>query len=445
MLATLKQRYLPQLDKLAGELHFRVAIAVVLVAFNIFAFAKAGHERLEQPFKASPDAPHYSDPDAPSVAVRGPRQPHHWSRLVVSRWDAQHYIGFAIRGITACPTDPDQATDLQYTDCGVAWFPGYGLAAGEVTDIVDVPADYVLVVMSCLAALVLNLLWTSKTLTDRLGRGAAYAALFAFNLYPTAFLVVTPYPEAAIAALTLGGFLCVAKDRWVWAGVLVGAATALSPSAVGIGFGLVAAALAAAATRHQEKVARWWRPLCAIPLAIWGVALTFLAYRIFLGDAWVYFRAQHPFTAGMPDLGLKPLVEPSFWIKGFTSQNLPMLGIAGGLAAVAMCGKELGKRFGRDELMFLAVSCAIVLVRELAVIAARGGGYWQLGPLVLGCPIFFLALGLVARRHLAVYVFWLAISLGLYWHVELCGYIAQGDPRICPCEGHLEAWMPYES
>jgi hypothetical protein len=434
-----------KLANLSREFHFRFALAAVLVSLHIFAFSQAADDRLGISFNSSTEAPYFSNPDAPQVSSRFPRQPHHWSRLAVSRWDAQHYIAFAIRGISACPTDPKTATDVNYVDCGLAWFPAYGSVAGVINDVTGVAPDVILVLLSCLAALIVNLLWTSKTFVDRIGRGPAYAALVAFNVFPSAFFSVTPYPDLAVVALALGAFIFLCKDRWLPAAALVGAATALTPSAVGLGMGLIAAALASAMRRHEEKEARWWRPLYAIPLCVWGVALTFLVYRIVLGDAFVFFRAQSAFTNGKGDQGMGQLLDPVFYLKGISAQNLAMLGVIGGAAMVVLAARELKKAFKFDELMFLGVSAAMVILRELSVIAARGGGYWQLERLVLSCPIVFLAAAIVARKHRAVFAWWLLVCVGLYWYVELCSYLTHGDPRVCPCLGKFEAWMPWQS
>src|SRR5882724_7411678 len=201
-----------KLAKLSREFHFRFAIAAVLVSLHIFAFALAADDRLSVSFNSSPgEAPYFSNPDAPAMSGRFPRQPHHWSRLAVSRWDAQHHIAFALRGLTSCPRDPAKATDVQYADCNLSWFPGYGMTAGTISDLTGAPPDVVLVLLSCLAALIVNLLWTSKPIVERIGRGPAYAALLAFNLFPTAFFTVTPYPESAMIALGLGALVCVMK------------------------------------------------------------------------------------------------------------------------------------------------------------------------------------------------------------------------------------------
>jgi hypothetical protein len=441
MLAAFKTK----LANASREFHFRFAIAALMVAFHIFAFYRAADDRLHVGFNtAAGEAPFYADANAPELSGRFPREPHHWSRLAVSRWDAQHHIGFALRGLSACPTHPDTATDKQYADCGLAWFPAWGLTAGAIANVTGAPVDSLLVLMSCLAALIIGLLWTSAPIVDRIGRGPAYASLLAFNLFPTAFFQVTPYPEAALIALALGCFVCVLRERWLLAAALVGAATALAPSAIGIAFGLAAAAFSCALRDHEAKKARWWRPLLAIPICVWGVALTFLAYQIELGNAFVYFRAQGVFaTTG--DSTMAKLLEPTFYLKGMLAENLTVVALIGGLAVVLVVARELKRAFKVDELVFLAASCAMVVARELSSIAAHGGGYWQLGRYLLSCPILFLAAGLFARKHRGAYVWWLLLCLGLYWHVELCSYLSHGDPRVCPCLGRFETYVPWQS
>src|SRR5258708_39772861 len=134
-------------------------MAGLLAVLPLGMFVWAGSDRLDLPFNAAPDeTPFFSSLQAP--ATRGfPRQPHYWSRLIVSRWDAQHYIGFAIRGLTSCPTEPAKASDVDYAQCGLAWFPGYGIVARTIADTTGAAPDLVLMLMSCFAAFAINLLW----------------------------------------------------------------------------------------------------------------------------------------------------------------------------------------------------------------------------------------------------------------------------------------------
>ena len=297
VLSTLRDRAGAWFHAHAAKLHVRLAVAVLLAFMHVLAFAKTGDDRIDVGFNtAAGHEPYYSDPDA--SAVRGyPRQPHYWSRLVVSRWDAQHYIGFAIRGITACPTDGSggEEKDAAYLECGLGWLPAWGLAAGAITEVLPAPADYVLMILSLLAAVAIGFLWTSSAIVDRIGRVEAYATLVAFHLFPSAFYIVTPYSEAATLALVLAGFVCLAKDRWLLAGLAIGAASALRASVVAFALALGCAALYRAWTRRNEDDPRWWRPLLAIPLSGWGMVAQLIALQIFVGDWRAYLRARDAF------------------------------------------------------------------------------------------------------------------------------------------------------
>ena len=99
-----------RLYTLAGQRGFRIAVAVALVCLHFIAFTIASHDRLGAPFNAAPgEAPYYSNPHVGELAGY-PRQPHRWSRLAVSRWDAQHSIGVAVRGLSAWVAMPSAIT-----------------------------------------------------------------------------------------------------------------------------------------------------------------------------------------------------------------------------------------------------------------------------------------------------------------------------------------------
>src|SRR5262249_37051113 len=163
------------------------------------------------------------------------------------------------------------------------------------------------------AALVINLLWTSKTFVDRIGRLEAYATLLAFNLFPTGFYLVTPYAESATIALMLGAFICLAHERWFASALLVGASTALRPTAAGYALAFGVVAVVAALRRRREGTARWWRPLLAVPLAGWGQIVQLALLQIFVGDATAFFRAHRAFS-GNADLQWLRLFDPEFYL-----------------------------------------------------------------------------------------------------------------------------------
>lgn len=438
-LAQLSGRAAAWFDRVAPRLYVRLAVAVLLAGLHLGAFAKLADDKLHLPFSASSEAPYFSDPDASSLGGY-PRQPHYWSRLVVSRWDAQHYIGFALRGITACPTDGSGGAekDRAYLECGLGWLPAWGLTGGVVHDTLGIPADVALVLLSILAAIAVTLLWTSRVVVERMGVGAAYATLVAFNFFPSAFYLVTPYSEAATLALVLAGFVCVARDRWVLAGLAVGAATGLRISAGAFSVALACAAVSAAWTRRKKASPRWWRPLVAIPLAGWGQAVQLVLLQAFVGDATAYLRAR---TAFGDHRDFSRLVDPEFYLRGFGAQHMDSVMLVGGIALVVLVGRELLRRFEREERLFLVVGTIATAIISIGSLQH----YWGLNRYLLLCPLLFLAAGELARRRPTLFVMWVALCAAIYWHVELCSYVSQGHPVICPCLGRMEFAMPFGS
>lgn len=436
--AQLRRRASARLDKLGGQMYFRVAVSAALVCMHLALITIAGRQRLDLPFNSAPgETPYFSNPDSPDV--RGyPRQPHYWSRLLVSRWDAQHYIGFAVRGITACPEKVEDGIwgDNAYLQCGLGWMPAYGLAGGMISDTTGLAPDIALLMLSILAALAINLIWTSKVIVDRIGKGGAYAALIAFNFYPSAFYVVTPYTEAATFALCLGAFLFVARDRWITAGLMIGAATALRIASVSFSLGLCCAAVMVAWNRRKEGDARWWRPLIGASLSGWGQVVTLVMFQIFVGDWHAYLRARSIFG---DERDWSRLVDPQFYLKGFTAQHMDSVMLVGTVFIVALTARELLKRFTKPEAVFLVVASAVTFVLSTLV----PHEYWGLNRYLLGCPLLFFGAAVLARKHTAVFVLWLVLCAMIYWHIELCSFLAQGHPGICPCLGRVEYAMPF--
>lgn len=425
------------LGDLAGQMPFRIGVAVALVCLHLLVFDRAGHERLGIPFNSHPgEEPYYSDPDVQSLGWH-PRQPHYWSRLVVSRWDAQHYIGFAIRGISSCPKDGRTAQDWQYMQCGVGWLPAYGLIGGQIADIIHLPPDVTLLLMSCICAVIVSLIWTSRTIVDRIGKPAAWGTLIAFNAYPSAFYLVTPYTEAATFALVLGAYIMMTRQHWVIAGLMIGAATGLRVSAAAFSVGFGIAALIVAWRRRKAKSADWWHPIAGAALAGWGLMATFVWYKIALNEPWAYLRARHAF-GDTRQWGR--LFSLKFYVNGFTAQHADTVMLLGVYAAIALTFKELLKKFPLEELVYFGVATGLTIVLGVAAVHE----YWGLNRYLMACPLAFLGLGLIARRHFGLFVLWLLLCAGMYWHIEMCSYLAHGQPSICPCLGKVEFYLPFD-
>jgi len=439
-LALYRDQFLSWFDGLAGTTRSRVVLAIVVSIIHLGLFARAGHVRLDLPFNSAPgERPYYSDPDAPSV-MGFPRQPHHWSRLIVSRWDSEHYVGFAVRGLSACPTDgkPGQVEDFKYLQCGLGWLPAYGSIGGLLSKITTIPEDYSLVGLSVLCTILVNLLWTSAPFVKRLGKREALGTLIAFNAFPTAFYMTTPYTEAATLMLMLAGFVALANDRWVLSGFLVGASTALRASAVAGSFGFGFASLVAAYKRRKSGDPKWWKALLGIPLCGWSMALQMLILKLVVGDSLAFLRARNAFG---DDHNFLRIFDTEFYLKAFTSQHMDGVMLVGSFAIVALGIKEVVKKLGAAESVYLIVSSIVSLALAIAAVHE----YWGLNRYLLLCPITFCCAGVLLRKHPVAFILWCVLSAMIYWHVEMCSYISHGNPQVCPCLGRFEFGMPFQS
>lgn len=440
-LAQLRRALAARIARAAASLPVRIAVAALLVCLQLAAFARASHTRLAMPFDVHPEeAPYFSDPDAPAFA--SPRQPHRWARLAVSRFDAQHYIGTAERGLTACPTDPS-APDEAYLQCGLGWLPAWGLAGGAVSAATTLASDHALLLLAILAALALNVLWTSPIIVQRIGRGTAWGALIAFNAFPAAFYIVTPYSEAATLALALGGFVALANERWLLAAGLVGATTALQPSSIAFALAMAGALAVTAYRRREAERPDWWRPLLGLPLCVWGQLVTLIGLQIALGDWSAYLRARHAFGA---TYHWHRLVEIPYYMKALSGQDMDGAMLLATFGILALTAREVVERLTRGalgvvpEVVFVVVASVVAII--LAVVTPPG--YWGETRFLLSCPLLFLGLGVLARKYPVLFVLWCILSLAFYWHVDLCGYITQGSQHACPALGKIELAMPLD-
>jgi hypothetical protein len=409
---------------LTGTLPVRISVAALLVLLHLGLVTRATHSRLHLPFSTVSEAPYFSDPDA--AALSTPRQPHGWSRMAVSRLDAQHYIATAERGLTACPHDPS-VPDSAYLDCGLGWMPAWGTVGGMV----PMASDHALLVLAILAAFALNLLWTSPTIAKRLGRGGAYASLIGFNLFPAAFYLVTPYPEGATLALALAAFIALANERFILAAALVGASTALQPTGMAFALALAAALGVVAYTRKDVRL----RVLLAIPLAFWGQLVTLLVLQIAVGDWSAYLRARHAFGAHY-EFGR--LFDIAHYMKGLAGQDEDGAMLLAIVAIIAFTTRDLIKRLSITEQTYLVT--ATVLAIALSIITPPN--YWGQTRLLMSALLAFFGLGVIAKRSPLLFIGWCALCLAIYWHVDLCDYISQGDHAVCPSLGRIEVSVP---
>jgi hypothetical protein len=406
----------------------KIAIATALALAHLLAFDIAAHTKLNIPFDLAPGAHlQFIDPMADSLSAQ-PRQPPKWSRLAVSRFDA----------LSACPKDPKRANGRAYEACGLAWMPAYGVIGGIVARITHLEPDAALMWLSVLCAIVINLMWISRPMIERLGRLEAYTAMLAWNCYAAACYLVALETEPIVVALALAGFVMFMKERWVWSAVLIGACTAFRLQTASYAFALGCALLYATYQRRKAGVKQWWRPLIAIPLCGWGQFLEMAIFQIELGNFHAFFDARFAFG---DHNNLARIIDIKWYLRGFGSQCEDMVVFLASIAVIALTGRRALARFKPAEAVWIAIASGATIF----ISVAGAGQYWGLARYMMLCPLPFLAAGMLVRQHRAFLFGWLLLNIAVYWNLELCSYITQGDPGPCPCLGRNELRMPWAS
>ncbi|HLK37648.1 MAG TPA: hypothetical protein VKU41_12900, partial [Polyangiaceae bacterium] len=124
-----------RLERLAVTLPFRIGVAIAILAVHLALLAHLGQERFGYPFlDASAPAPLFNHPATDPA-------PAHWERLVVSRWDSEHYIALGLRGYKECKSR-DELGPGQFPDspaCELNFYPGYAFLGAAVVAVSKVP------------------------------------------------------------------------------------------------------------------------------------------------------------------------------------------------------------------------------------------------------------------------------------------------------------------
>lgn len=414
--------------RLLATRRFRALLAAVFVAAHLGAFALAGRA-LGVPFNTKPgEPPHYVDIHSNSLK-RGEREPTHWSRLVYSRWDAQHYLSFAIRGFEGCPRQRATPENIrEFLACGLAWLPAYGLLGGMTSRWLLVDADYALIIISAISAWTLMYLWTTGAMVRKLGPQATLGSVIALNAFPSAFYLVAPYAESITLATAFAGFVALCSDSWLIAAILIGAASAFRIAAVCFAIGFGCAAAAAALTERAEGTRTWWRKLCYVPLTVWGLVATMSYYGARYGDPLLYNHVRRAF-GDRPVFGR--LVSPDFYVRGLGAMHYDIVMLLALVGFVATFGRSLLRRFRLEERIFLVVSAAVGIVVPIM----NASDYWGLNRYMLLSPMAFLCVGLLLTKSRPLFASWIAFCGFMYWRVELCSFVSHGSRGACPTLG----------
>ena len=419
----------PLVARVAMSLPFRAVVAVAFLFFHITMMTRLARDRFEYKFNADPEhAPAFYNPQTDA-------RPTNWDRLIVSRWDAQHYEAIALRGYSTCKYK-SQLESGEYPDddktCELAFYPTYSWLGVAVMKVTHLPVDYALFGISLVASFLFLVMWTSRPMVDGLGLGMTYLSLLLINLFDTGFSLVMVQTEPCVMALTLGAFLCLRK-RWLLTGALLaGAATAVRISGVCTGFAFCAALLVMTLREHPRPRWVWaWRA-ALMAVAGWGIMGLMAYYWSRFGDPLIYSHAHERAFHHHPDLMKIFIPDGRLLIQSIWAEPNDGVILAAGLFWFA-----LGHRKGFIGFPVEAQAFLYVLFFTIVGISMYGSVDFAYGGnsryLVTVLPLFF-AMAAAMRRRPVVLALWLFMSVMHYYHGSICFYVGQNHPdRLHRC------------
>jgi hypothetical protein len=420
-----------RLESAARSLPVRLLLPAIFLAAHLLVLGTLARERFSLPFNSAPGAaPAFHAPATDPV-------PTNWRRLIVSRWDAQHYITLALRGYEYCadranisakhPPDADVVCQLNF-------FPGYSLLGRAVAKIARVPVDYALLGISLAASWVAMFLWTSREMVAALGFATTYLSLLLLNVFTTGYALVTVQTEPCAIALTVAAFVLLERRQLLLGALCAGAAGAIRPTGVPIGVAF-ALAVFALTLRERPRISVWLARVGVMAVAGWGIAALLGYWQHRFGDALIYAHARTRYYHYVPD-PLALLAPKYTWI----SQSIWAAPNEGVWLAAALLLFALGHRSGfagfspPAKVYWYAV---FVLVVGLAATSQVEIGFSGMSRyLLLALPLFF-ATAAALRRHPAALVLWILFSAIHYWTVNACFYVGHGEPgfwQVCHCQ-----------
>jgi hypothetical protein len=306
------------------------------------------------------------------------------------RWDSGWYASIARDGYWYSPG----------MQTPVAFFPGYPLLIRALMQLGLNPyaAGFLVTLCSGLLAIWLFFRWAS-TLTDS---KTARAASLLLVLYPFAlYLYGAVYSDALLLALVVGAFLCLERDRIVWAAVLGMLATATRPIAPAVVLGLV--------IRQVERRRQRGEPIRALDflplLSLCGLGL-YMAYqwRRF-GDPLAFVHVQ-----SAPGWDQPPGLETWFkftWFRILFPRVAPLVAIRlVGHALITLGALALALPTRR----LLGWGYAFYVAAAVGLPAVASKDFMGLGRYVLAAFPLFLTLAMWMRDRPRALKWWLTAS-----------------------------------
>jgi hypothetical protein len=410
--------------QVAVSLPFRIVLAVGILLMHVAMVARVGHTRFDYKFDDSPDhAPLFYD------ATRD-QKPDRWDRLVVARWDSQHYEGIALRGYSTCKTKSELGSG-EYPDddktCELNFYPTYAWIGAAVAKVTHQPVDLSLFGVSLFASFVFLLLWTSRAMVDRLGVAGVYLSLLLLNVFDTAYSLVLILTEPCLMALSLGAFLCL-RERRLWLGALLaGAATGMRVSGVATGLAFCVGVLVMTLRDHPRPRWLWLGRFALMVLSGWGVMALMAFYAHRFGDPLLYAHAHERTFHHQMSLMKVLIPDGRLLIESIWAEPHEGVILCGALLWFALGHRHGLARFPVHEqaawyaLFFFSIAISLPGSVELAY---AGNSRYMLTVF----PVFFAMAGVLRRRPAAL-ALWVFVSAMHYYNGSICFYVGQNHPE----------------
>ncbi|MGD0678491.1 MAG: hypothetical protein ABSC94_24045 [Polyangiaceae bacterium] len=371
------------------------------------------------PFNAAPQSP-------PAFRdVTHEVYPEYGKRLIVARWDAEHYEGLALRGYSQCPHRKVVDDDLRGPICDAAFYPGYPALGWLVRAATGVAIDYALFGVSLSAAVIALFLWTDPAIVNGVGLGGAYASLLAFNFYPPSCYLVLVMTDACAAAGMLAGFVALARRRYVLAACAVGFTGAIRISGVGAEGAFALAVLAWCMEdppKGRNAAGRWLGRLALVPLGAWGSILVSGYQWARMGDPLLYVHGHEASFRHKATLSSLLHIKPETIIHGIDG-TVHDLVWAGALVLFLLMGHRIALRRFPAPAQAYAYALA-VFTYVMSAIGSIDLWYFQgLARYVMVVVPAFLCIGVLLKHRPLALAFWLFACAWNSREVDLCFYL----------------------
>ena len=432
---------------------FRWLVAVVLTWGHLATTVSFAHDRFGWPaFNLEPGSfPVFQD-------VAHDSFPTHGKRLIVSRWDSEHYMGLALRGYSQCPHRKLAPDEMQSPVCDAAFYPGYPALGWLVHRLTSIPIDWAMLDIALVASVLVLFLWTDASIVDAIGVSGAYGSLLAFNFFPTACYLVFIMTDGCTALSILAGFVALARRRYVLAAIAVGFSGAMRISGVGAEAAFVIAIAVWCLydpPRGPHRGRAWLGRLALVPLGAWG-SLAVSGYH------WIRFRDPlfyvHGHVAAFHHKGSPSVlwnIQPVIIMHAMDGQ-LHDLVWAVALVMAILAGHRAALRGFPPPAQAYAYGVAF-FTYLISISGSLDLFYMQgLSRYVLVVFLGFLAIGTLLKRRPVAMAFWI---FACAWHsreVDLCYFLGDvgqrgmqkcnmtngwvGDPSVTRAEGPPLPW-----